>query len=105
MKIRPVRTELFHTDRQTDRWTDRPYEANSRFLQNRDKRLKWALKQMCFKVGRITLLGTAVAQWLRCCATNRKVAGSLPDWCLWIALCPWGRQHLTEMSTRRISWV
>jgi len=21
---------------------------------------------------------TAVAQWLRCCATNRKVAGSLP---------------------------
>jgi len=26
-----------------------------------------------FKVG-----GTAVAQWLRCCATNRKVAGSIP---------------------------
>ena len=25
------------------------------------------------------LLGTAVAQWLRCCATNRKVAGSIPD--------------------------
>jgi len=23
------------------------------------------------------LLGTAVAQWLRCCATNRKVAGSI----------------------------
>ena len=22
-------------------------------------------------------LGTAVAQWLRCCATNRKVAGSI----------------------------
>ena len=22
--------------------------------------------------------GTAVAQWLRCCATNRKVAGSMP---------------------------
>ena len=22
--------------------------------------------------------GTAVAQWLRCCATNRKVAGSTP---------------------------
>ena len=21
----------------------------------------------------------AVAQWLRCCATNRKVAGSIPD--------------------------
>ena len=23
--------------------------------------------------------GTAVAQWLRCGATNRKVAGSIPD--------------------------
>jgi len=23
-------------------------------------------------------MGTAVAQWLRCCATNRKVAGSSP---------------------------
>jgi hypothetical protein len=22
--------------------------------------------------------GTAVAQWLSCCATNRKVAGSIP---------------------------
>jgi len=24
-------------------------------------------------------MGTVVAQWLRCCATNRKVAGSIPD--------------------------
>jgi hypothetical protein len=24
-------------------------------------------------------LGTTVAQWLRCCATSRKVAGSIPD--------------------------
>ena len=24
-------------------------------------------------------VGTAVAQWLRCCATKRKVAGSIPD--------------------------
>jgi hypothetical protein len=24
-------------------------------------------------------VGNAVAQWLRCCATNRKVAGSIPD--------------------------
>ena len=23
-------------------------------------------------------VGTAVAQWLRCCATNRKIAGSIP---------------------------
>ena len=27
----------------------------------------------------IITAGTAVAQWLRCCATNRKVAGSIPD--------------------------
>ena len=27
----------------------------------------------------ISMWGTAVAQWLRCCATNRKVAGSIPD--------------------------
>jgi len=26
----------------------------------------------------VTTWGTAVAQWLRCCATNRKVAGSIP---------------------------
>ena len=24
-------------------------------------------------------VGTSKAQWLRCCATNRKVAGSIPD--------------------------
>ena len=24
------------------------------------------------------MLGTAVAQWLRCCAANRKVAGLIP---------------------------
>jgi len=24
-------------------------------------------------------MGTAVAQWLRCCVTNRKVAGSIPS--------------------------
>ena len=26
----------------------------------------------------VIVWGTAVAQWLRCCATNRKVAGSIP---------------------------
>jgi len=44
--------------------------------------------------------GTAVAQWLRCCATDRKVAGSIPAGVigvfhllktLKIALWPWGR--------------
>ena len=58
-------------------------------------------------------VGTAVAQWLRCCATNRKVAGSIPDGVIGIFLWhnPSDRtmalgstQPLTEMSTRRISW-
>ena len=58
-------------------------------------------------------MGTAVAQWLRCCATNRKVAGSIPDDVIGIFHChnPPDRtkalgstQPLTEMSTRRISW-
>jgi len=26
----------------------------------------------------LEVMGTAVAQWLRSCATNRKVAGSIP---------------------------
>jgi hypothetical protein len=36
-----------------------------------------------FTSGEITpyllYMGTAVAQWLRCCATSRKDAGSFPD--------------------------
>jgi hypothetical protein len=39
-----------------------------------------------------------VAQWLRYCATNRKVAGSIPDGVIGIF------QPLKEMSTRSISW-
>ena len=57
--------------------------------------------------------GTAVAHWLRCCATNPKVAGSFPDGV--IGIFHWQNpsdrtmalrsiQPLTEMSTRRISW-
>ena len=34
---------------------------------------EWICSDICFN------LGTAVAQWLRCCTTNRKVAGSIPD--------------------------
>ena len=31
-----------------------------------------------FALGMYVYEGTAVAQWLRCCAENRKVAGSRP---------------------------
>ena len=57
--------------------------------------------------------GTAVAQWLRCCATNRKVAGSIPDGVIGIfhwhnlsdrTMALGSTQPVTEMSTRSISW-
>jgi len=55
----------------------------------------------------------AVAQWLRCCAANRKVAGSIPG--IFTGSFHWhnpsdrtmalgSTQPLTEMSTRSISW-
>jgi hypothetical protein len=58
-------------------------------------------------------MGTAVAQWLRYCATNQKVAGSIPDVVMeiFIDINPSDRtmalgstQPLTEMSTGSISW-
>ena len=56
------------------RRTDGHEEPNSRFL----KLFKRAVKRKLINPHTIAL-GTAVAQWLRCCATNRKVAGSIPD--------------------------
>jgi hypothetical protein len=54
-----------------------------------------------------------VAQWLRYCATNRKVASSIPDGVIGIfhwnipsdrTMALGSTQPLTEMSTRCISW-
>ena len=56
---------------------------------------------------------TAVTQWLRYCATNRKVAGSIPDGVIGIfhwrnpsdrTMTLGSTQSLTEMSTKNISW-
>jgi len=56
---------------------------------------------------------TAVAQWLKCYATNRKVAGSIPAGVIGIfhlyypsdcTMALGSTQRLTEMSTRSISW-
>jgi hypothetical protein len=40
---------------------------------------KCALYDALFMTYIISYMGTAVAQWLRYCATNRKVAGSISD--------------------------
>jgi hypothetical protein len=41
---------------------------------NKNLSVKFILEAFC-----VTYISTtAVAQWLRCCATNRKVAGSIP---------------------------
>jgi hypothetical protein len=57
--------------------------------------------------------GIAVAQWLRYCATNQKVAGSIPDSVMefFIDIIPsdhtmalGSTQPLTKMSTGSISW-
>jgi len=61
----------------------------------------------------VTVRGTAVARWLRCCATNRKVAVLIPDGVTGIfhshnpsvrTMALGLTQPLTEMSTRSISW-
>jgi hypothetical protein len=59
-----------------------------------------------------TKLGHAMAQWLRHCTTNRKVACSIPDGVTgYFHSFPSGRtmalgstQPLTEMSARNVSW-
>ena len=78
------------------------------------QRISW----FCFVQGKYVSLsysfqtGTTVAQWLRRCATNRKVAGSIPAGVsgFLINISPSDRtmalgptQPLTEMSTRSIS--
>ena len=66
-----------------------------------------------FNLGARWWWGTRWRTWLRHCATNRKVAGSIPDgvigifhWhnpsCRILALVL--TEPLTEMSTRNISW-
>jgi hypothetical protein len=77
--------------------------------------IKINTKQLNYHFNKIQTMDPrhAVAQWLRHCASNRKVAGSILDgvigFCsvtiLLVALWSWGRLRLlTEMSTRSISW-
>jgi len=59
-------------------------------------------------IGLPSVQETAVAQWLKCCGTNRFD----PSWCHWnfsltsnpMSMSLGSTQPLTEMSTRNISW-
>jgi len=70
--------------------------------------IHWVKNRQSF----LTARRTAVAQWLRCCAIYRKVAGSIPDGVTGIfhwhippdrTIVLRSTQPLTEMSTRNIS--
>ena len=86
-------------------WLYDMVKSSLQYYQHRRGVLKWTVgmntASQCgyHKVHQVT----AVAQWLRCCATNQKVAGSIPagvigifHWhkILLIALRPWGRLSL-----------
>ena len=81
-----------------------PHRVHAGYNNPEDKKKSDSIKNFVL----VTLdLGTAVAQWLGCCVTNRKVAGSIPAGVIGIFhwQSPFVRtQPLTEMSTIRISW-
>jgi hypothetical protein len=99
-------------------WTVyRPPFTTYRRIKRKGSSCVWTLCATLLQLtnGQITLQrrGTRWHSWLRHCATNRKVVGSIPDGVIGIFHWhnPCGRtmalgstQPLTEMSTRNISW-
>jgi len=49
-----------------------------KFLLNLSAGVLSTCGRMIYVKSSKAISGTAVAQWLRCCATNRKVTGSIP---------------------------
>jgi hypothetical protein len=58
--------------------------VNSEFIFFNLSKKQLHAQYLCFIICLLRLLGTAVAQWLRYCTTNRKVAGSIPDYAIGI---------------------
>ena len=59
-------------------WTENPGFCSVCMCANKITRLFSTTVWLVFKESTICPPGATVAQWLRCCATNRKVAGSVP---------------------------
>jgi len=74
-----MRQSCVHTDWPTDRMTGSP----TKLTHQSTKQITTTVNNTTFILYTIVYIcqggGTAVAQWLRCCATNRKVAASIPD--------------------------
>jgi len=76
--------------------------------------VRWiVIGRICLALRLVYVMGTAEAQWLRCCAINRNVAGSIPAGVTGIFHCHnlsdrtmavGSTQPPTEMSTSSISW-
>ena len=93
----------------------RQYNDNSEFFLVFVKQSwYWQLLQIICKALIDALCSRQLGvQWLRCCATNRKVAGSIPDGVIGIfhshnpsdrTTALGSTQPLTKVSTRIISW-
>ena len=82
MKIHPVGAQLFHVDRRTDGQTDMMKLivafCNHGINLISNMRPKFNVETSGIYSYHCASQGVAVAQWLRYCATNRKVAGSIP---------------------------
>ena len=79
------------------------------FISNALQTLSTPTNAQCY----IFMYFTRWRSWLRHCATNRKVKGSIPDGVIWIfhwhnpsghSMALGLTQPLTEMSTRNVSW-
>jgi len=70
-------------------------------------------RSLQIRYSKCVIMGTAVAQWLKCHATNWKVTGLIPAGVIGFfidikssdrTMALGSTQPLTEMSTRIISW-